>query len=145
MVLRGGAGDPELSVPLRWWRRPDPLRERVFGSHPHPDPGTGRPGGVEGPGGVGVRHHPPSEDQEERAPRPSLSSWTAPRGASPTADPAFRAGLSWGLQSVRDAGCVCRSACGSGASEGPLRTGPGPSSPACPRRRHGRAPEGGRR
>lgn len=41
---------------------------------PHPDLGTRRLGGVEGPCGVGVRHHPPSEDQEERAPRPSLSS-----------------------------------------------------------------------
>ena len=61
VVLRGRGGRPaELSVPLRWWRLPDPLRERVFGSHPpHPDLGTRRLGGVEGPCGVGVRHHPP--------------------------------------------------------------------------------------
>ena len=73
-----------------------------------------------------MRRHPPSADQGERAPRPSLSSWTAPRCASPTADPASRAGLSSGLPRVRDAGCVRRSACGPGGSGGPPESEAGP-------------------
>lgn len=117
VVSGGGAGTgPAECAPLRWWWRRR-SREREGLRVPHPDRGPGGRGpqeagarDLQGSGGVGVRRRAPSAAREERAPRPSLSSWTAPRGTSPTADPAPRADLSTGpARAVGDAGCAHRS------------------------------------
>lgn len=38
VVLGGGTGDRALLRWWWWWRRPDPVSEWVFGSHPSPRP-----------------------------------------------------------------------------------------------------------
>lgn len=123
---RRGRGPAGQSAPLRWWRLLCPVRERLLGSlTPTPEREAGEAGcrRLGGSRAASGEAPPPSVQREKGPPRPSLSSWTAPRGTSPTADPASRADLSAGLPRRCGTGAAC------GRSLWPL---PGPLRPGAP-------------